>query len=92
MRSVTPTSNALIKAKNPTAKPSYLKDQYKDSHTAPELVDGTGKPSTKSDRYALAFLVKTVYKHFRNVIAAKNTSLKSPGKRPTIQELKAALI
>ena len=47
MRSVTPTSHALIKAKNPAAKPSHLKDQYKDSYTAPELVDGTGKLSTK---------------------------------------------
>ena len=42
------------------AKPSHLKDQYKDSYIVLELVGGTGKPLTKSDIYALAFLVKTV--------------------------------
>ena len=47
MRSVTPTSHALTKAKNPAAKPLHLNDQYKDGYTAPELVDGTGKLSTK---------------------------------------------
>ena len=31
------------------------------------------------------------FSHFRNV-AVKNTLVKSPEKRPTIQELKAALI
>ena len=92
MRSVTPTSHALIKAKNPAVKPSHLRDQYKDSYTTPELFDGI-RDITKSDIYALAFLVKTVYKlsHFRNV-AVKNTSVKSHEKRPTIQNLKAALI
>ena len=43
----------LIKAKNPTAKPMHVRDQYKDSYMAPELVDGTEKPSAKSDIYAV---------------------------------------
>ena len=49
------------KARNPAPKPAHLRAQYKDSYIAPELVDGTGRPSIKSDIYALAFLVKTVY-------------------------------
>ena len=83
----------LIKAKNPPAKPMHVRDQYKDSYIAPELVDGTGKPSIKSDIYALSFLIKSVYRllHFRNVAAVKNALVTSPEERPTIKELKAAL-
>ena len=55
-------SASFDKAKNPAAKPAHMKGQYKDSYIAPELVDGTGKPSIKSDNYAFAFLVKTVYR------------------------------
>ena len=55
-------SVSFDKAKNPAAKPAHMKGQYKDSYIAPELVDGTGKPSIKSDNYAFAFLVKTVYR------------------------------
>ena len=83
----------LIKAKNPPAKPMHVRDQYKDSYIAPELVDGTGKPSAKSDIYALSFLIKSVYRllRFRNVVAVKNALVTSPEERPTIKELKAAL-
>ena len=87
----------LIKAKNPPAKPMHVRDQYKDSYKdsyiAPELVDGTGKPSAKSDIYALSFLIKSVYRLlcFRNVVAVKNALVTSPEERPTIKELKAAL-
>ena len=83
----------LIKAKNPPAKPMHVRGQYKDGYIAPELVDGTGKPSTKSDIYALAFLIKSVYRllHFRNVVAVKNALVTSPEERPSIKQLKAAL-
>jgi len=83
----------LIKAKNPTAKPMYIRGQYKNNYIAPELVDGTGKPSTKSDIYVLSFLIKSVYRllHFRNVVAVKNALVTSPEERPTIKELKSAL-
>ena len=50
------------KAKSPVAKPAHVRDLYKDSYVAPELVDGTRKPSIASDVYALAFLIKSVYK------------------------------
>ena len=83
----------LIKVKNPPAKPMHVRGQYKDSYIAPELVDGTGKPSTKSDIYALAFLIKSMYRllHFRNVVAVKNALVTSPEERPSIKQLKAAL-
>lgn len=83
----------LLKAKNPTAKPLHVRGQYKDTYIAPELVDGTGKPSTKSDVYALAFLIRSVYRlsHFRTVFTVKNALEASPEERPTINELKAAL-
>jgi len=84
----------LIKAKNPPAKPMHVRGQYKDSYIAPELVDGTGKPSIKSDIYALSFMIKSVYRllHFRNVVAVKNALVALPEERPNIEELKAALI
>ena len=83
----------LIKAKNAPAKPSHLKETYKDTYVAPELVDGSGKPSVKSDIYSLAFLIKTVYRllKFRSVVAVKNALVASPEERPTIRELKEAL-
>ena len=71
----------------------HVRSQYKYSYIAPELVDGTGKPSAKSDIYALSFLIKSVYRllRFRNVVAVKNALVMPPEKRPTIKELKAAL-
>ena len=39
----------LSKAKNAPAKLSHSKDSYKDIYIAPELVDGSGKPSVTSD-------------------------------------------
>ena len=39
----------LSKAKNAQAKRSHLKDSCKDTYIAPELVDGSGKPSITSD-------------------------------------------
>lgn len=39
----------LLKAQNLPAKPLHVRGQYKDTYIAPELVEGTGKPSTKSE-------------------------------------------
>ena len=91
---VSPKCVALIsKAKNAPAKPSHLKDSHKDTSMAPELVDGSGKPSVKSDIYALAFFINTVYRllKYRSVVAVKNAFVASPEERPTIRELKVAL-
>ena len=54
-------SVAFNKAKNPVPKPAFLKDHYsKNSYVAPELVDGTGKPSVESDVFSLAFLLNYI--------------------------------
>lgn len=78
-------SVALSKAKNPVPKPSYLKDQYKNSYIALEIIDGTGKPSIDSDVYSLAFMIKSVY----GIMNFKSIG-KAP-KRPSVSEVKAAL-
>ena len=38
-------------AKNSTPKQAHLKEQYINSYNAPELVNGTRKPSIQSDIY-----------------------------------------
>ena len=78
-------SVALSKAKNPVPKPSYLKDQYKNSYIALEIIDGTGKHSIDSDVYSLAFMIKSVYGIMKCKISGK-----AP-KRPPVSEKKAAL-
>ena len=78
-------SVAFRKAKNPVPKPSYLKDQYKNSYIALEIIDGTGKPSIDSDVYSLAFMIKSVY----GIMKFKSIG-KAP-KRPPVSEVKAAL-
>ena len=84
----------LKKAKAPVPKPKHVRDSYKNSYIAPELVDGTGKPSIESDVYSLAFLIKSVYGilKFGNVdVSIKNALAKSPKNRPPISVLKVAL-
>ena len=80
-------SVALSKAKNPVPKPSFhhLKDQYKNSYIALEIIDGTGKPSVDSDMYSLALMIKSVY----GIMKFKSIG-KAP-KRPPVSEVKAAL-
>ena len=81
------------KAKSPVAKPAHRRELYKDSYVAPELVDATGKPSIASYVYALAFLIKSVYKilKFGNIdVNVKNALAKSPKNRPPISVLKVA--
>lgn len=86
-------SVAFSKAKNPVPKPSHLRDHYKNSYIAPELVNGRGKPSVETDVYSLAFLVKTVYEilKFENIAFIRNGLSSPAAKRPSISEIKAAL-
>lgn len=75
----------LRKAKAPVAKPKHARDLY--TYVAPELVDGTGKPSIESDVYLLAYLIKSIYSilKFRNIdVNVKNALAKSPNNRPPI--------
>ena len=78
-------SVVLSEAKNPVPKPSYLKDEYKNSYIELEIIDGTGKPSMDSDVYSLAFMIKSV-----NGIMKFKSIGKAP-KRPSVSEVKAAL-
>ena len=86
-------SVAFSEAKNPPPKSEHLKSLYKDSYIAPELVNGTGKPSATSDVYSLAFLVKKIYGilNFSNIAVIKRALENSPDDRPTIKDIKAAL-
>ena len=86
-------SVAFSKAKNPVPKPSYLKDQYKNSYIAPELIDGTGKPSINSDVYSLAFMIKSFYGilKFKSIGIVKDGLSTVAAKRPSVSEVKAAL-
>ena len=88
-------SVAFSEAKNPPPKSEHLKSlyMYKDSYIAPELVNGTGKPSATSDVYSLAFLVKKIYGilNFSNIAVIKRALENSPDDRPTIKDIKAAL-
>ena len=86
-------SVAFSKAKNPVPKPSHLRDHYKNSYIAPELVNGRGKPSVETDVYSLAFLFKTVYEilKFENIALIRNGLSSPAAKRPSISEIKAAL-
>lgn len=86
-------SVAFSEAKNPPPKPEHLKSMYKDSYIAPELVNGTGKPSVTSDVYSLAFLVKKLYGmlNFSNIAVVKRALENSPDERPTVKDIKAAL-
>ena len=63
------------------------------NYLAPELLDGTGKPSIESDIYSLAFLIQTVYKllKFKNIAILKNGLSRLAATRPSICEIKAAL-
>ena len=86
----------LRKAKAPVAKAVCVGKTFKNSHVAPELIDGSGKPSIESDVYALGFLIKSVccILEFQDIINVNvtNALAKSPKNRPTISVLKAALI
>ena len=48
------------KAKVPMAKAKHIRSHF--SYIAPELRNGTAKPSVSSDIYSLAFMIKSFYK------------------------------
>ena len=83
----------IEKAKKATAKPLHLRGHYEHSYIAPELINGTGRPSIESDVFALGFLIKTVYKllKFQNISTVKDALSDSPINRPSISDLKEAL-
>ena len=87
-------SVVIEKAKKAAAKPLHLRGHYKHSYIAPELINGTGRPSIESDVFALGFLIKTVYKllKFQNISTVKDALIRdSPNNRPSISDLKEAL-
>ena len=70
-----------------------MKDQYKNSYIAPELIDGTEKPSINSDVYSLALMIKSVYGilKFKSIGIVKDGLSTVAAKRPSVSEVKAAL-
>ena len=77
---------------NPEAKPNHVKGLY--SYVAPELLDGTGKPSVESDVFALSYLIKSVHAllKYKNVpVAVQNALARSASDRPPIYAIKEAL-
>ena len=54
-----------IKAKKPKAKAKCVQDQYTNSYIAPELIDGSCKPSVETDTFTLCFMIKEVYCLFK---------------------------
>lgn len=71
----------------------HVRGQNKDSYIVLELVDSTGKPSAKTDIYALSFLIKSVYRllRFRNIVTVKNALVILPEERQTIKALTGGL-
>lgn len=82
-----------VKAKKPKAKAKCVRDQYTNSYIAPELIDGSCKPSVETDTFALCFMIKTVYRLFKlSVPPVVSEALKRPpNSRPSILEVKEAL-
>ena len=80
-------SVAFNKAKNPVPKPAHLRVHYRNSYVAPELVDGTGKPSVEGDVFSLAFLIKTVYGilNFKKIDCIKTGLRRRAASRPSIR-------
>ena len=85
-------SVAINEAVNPAAKLNHIKGLY--SYVAPELLDGTEKPSVESDVFALSYLIKSVHALLKckNVpVAIQNALARSASDRPPIYSIKEAL-
>ena len=54
------------KAKVPMAKAKHIRSHF--SYIAPELRNGTAKPSVSSDIYSLAFMIKSLYKMLNGTV------------------------
>lgn len=80
------------KAKVPAAKPKHLSGQY--PYVAPELRNGTGKPSASSDIYSLAFMIKSLFKllNFKVNATVKRAIENVSDIRPSLRELRDSLI
>lgn len=82
-----------VKAKKPNAKPVCMRGNYKNSYIAPELINGTCKPSVKTDIYAFCFMIKSVYRllkfNFPPIVG--DTLIQHPQSRPSIEKLKECL-
>ena len=82
-----------VKAKKPNAKPVCMRGNYKNSYIAPELIDGTCKPSVKTDIFAFCFMIKSVYRllkfNFPPIVG--DTLIQPPQSRPSIEKLKKCL-
>ena len=81
------------KAKNPAAKLPHIRGLYQNNFIAPELVDGTGKPSVSSDVYSLAFMTRSLYKllNFNVNATVKNALATACESRPSVRGLKESL-
>ena len=79
--------------KKPNAKPVCMRGNYKNSYIAPELIDGTCKPSVKTDIFAFCFMIKSVYRllkfNFPPIVG--DTLIQPPQSRPSIEKLKECL-
>ena len=80
------------KAKVPRAKPKHVSNEF--SYVAPELRNGTGKPSATSDIYSLAFMIKSLFKrlNFKLNATVENAVEKLSDFRPSLQELRDSLV
>ena len=80
------------KAKVPRAKPRHVSSEF--SYVAPELRNSTGKPSTSSDVYSLAFMIKSLFKrlNFKSNTTVENAVEKLSDFRPSLRELKDSLV
>ena len=77
------------KAKVPMAKAKHIRSHF--SYIAPELRNGTAKPSVSSDIYSLAFMIKSFYKilDFKLNRTVKNALKEFSDNRPSLCELSA---
>lgn len=79
------------KAKVPMAKAKHIRSHF--SYIAPELLNGTAKPSMSSDIYSLAFMIKSLFKilDFKLNGTVKNALKELSDNRPSLSELSGSL-
>ena len=79
------------KAKVPMAEAKHIRSHF--SYIAPELRNGTAKPSVSSDIYSLAFMIKSLYKilDFKLNGTVKNALKELSDNRPSLCELSGSL-
>ena len=77
------------KAKVPMANAKHIRSHF--SYIAPELRNGTAKPSVSSDIYSLAFVLKSFYKilDFKLNGTVKNAPKEISDNLPSLWELSA---